>query len=134
MTKIYEEQINTRFLSINRGSENFPLHVFTDGTYRFILNLKELNDFIEAYYLILINKHRQYLRLSFGLKIYQFNCLSFEIYFTPYLFTKRHPGFRTLREQNILFLIYLDEYLLMDSSEENCRIALSKTLTLLCDL
>lgn len=89
-----------------------------DGSYRFILNLKELNEFIptnhfkleaektvrqiitrgcfmtyvdlkDAYYLVPIAKSdRRFLRFIFEKKLYQFTCLPFGLNRAPYTFTK----------------------------------------------
>lgn len=90
----------------------------SDGSNRFIFNLKKLNEFVEtvhfkmedirsarnlisegvymcsvdvkdAYYLISIHKaHRKCLRLKFLGKTYQFTCLPFGLSTSPYVFTK----------------------------------------------
>lgn len=89
-----------------------------NSEYRFILNLKQLNKFIEpqhfkledirsvlsliskrcymgsldlkdAYYHIPIHKdYRKYLRFTFEDKLYEFNCLPFGLCTAPYVFTK----------------------------------------------
>lgn len=94
------------------------LHPKADGTWRFILNLKKLNKFINtihfkledirtatrlmspncymatidlknAYYLLSVEKsYRQYLRFQFLNIIYEFTCLPFGLSTAPYVFTK----------------------------------------------
>jgi hypothetical protein len=89
-----------------------------DGTGRFIINLKELNDFVDsqhfkmedhrlvkqllqkdfymakldlkdAYYLLPIaTQHRKYLRFRFKGQLYEFNCLPFGLCTGPRIFTK----------------------------------------------
>lgn len=89
-----------------------------DGSYRFIINLKDLNQFIDpphfkmedgrtvtklvsqdcymasldlkdAYYLIPIDElDRKYLRFTFNGILYQFTCLPFGLCTAPYVFTK----------------------------------------------
>lgn len=89
-----------------------------DGSSRLILNLKELNEFIEtehfkleddkvasklinqgcfmgklnledAYYLVSVDKEsRRFLRFSFGGTLYEFNCLPFGLNTAPFIFTK----------------------------------------------
>lgn len=103
---------NNQFLS------SFFLRPKPDGTNRFILNLKKLNEFLEpihfkledartsmkliqkncfmatidikdAYYLIPIaESNRKYLRFSFADKIYEFLCLPFGLSTAPFVFTK----------------------------------------------
>ena len=98
-------------------SKNF-LRPKPDGSCRLILNLKELNKFLDtehfklediktvktlvhqgcflasldmkdAYYLIPIEKEsRKFLRFIFMGKIYEFTCLHFGLNIAPYLFTK----------------------------------------------
>ena len=90
----------------------------TDKSYRFILNLKNLNKFIktehfklenhktacnllerncfmckidlkDAYYLVAIDEsHRKYLRFCFLDNVYEFTCLAFGLNITPFIFTK----------------------------------------------
>lgn len=103
-------------------SGQFVSPVFTvpkkDGTYRFILNLKILNEYIvcphfkledhrtvtklifqnawmakidleDAYYMVSVHKsHRKYLRFMFEKELYQYNCLPFGLCTAPRLFTK----------------------------------------------
>ncbi|KAG6438798.1 hypothetical protein O3G_MSEX000234 [Manduca sexta] len=94
------------------------LHPKSDGTWRFILNLKKLNNFIatrhfkledirtatklmtsgcfmatidlkNAYYLLSItNSDRKYLRFLFQGTLYEFTCLPFGLSTAPYVFTK----------------------------------------------
>lgn len=89
-----------------------------DGTYRFILNLKQLNKFIvpvhfkhedgrtasklmfkdcymatldikDAYYLVpIVKEHRKFLRFYCNQDLYEFTCLPFGLCTAPYVFTK----------------------------------------------
>lgn len=89
-----------------------------DGTFRLILNLKKLNEFIstehfkvedwkvakrlitdrdfmatldlkDAYYVVPIKKsHRKYLRFVYEGKMFEFTCLPFGLNVAPYVFTK----------------------------------------------
>lgn len=46
-------------------------------------------DLKDAYYLVPVNKnHREYLKLEFNNKLYQFTCLPFGLSSSPFLFTK----------------------------------------------
>lgn len=89
----------------------------SDGSFRFILNLKKLNDFIHtdhfkledirtaiklssgdfmakldlqnAYFLVPIAEgSRKLLRFIFKDQLYEFNCLPFDLSTAPYIFTK----------------------------------------------
>lgn len=94
------------------------LHPKSDGTWRFILNLKKLNKFIKtvhfkledgrtamrlmtpgcfmatvdlknAYYLLPVNKSdRKYLRFQYQDTLFEFTCLPFGLSTAPYVFTK----------------------------------------------
>lgn len=89
-----------------------------DGSSRFIINLRKLNEFIDtcrfkmedirsvkslltqgaymcsidlkdAYFLVPIHiKHRKYLRFKFKNKLFQFTCLPFGLSTSPYIYTK----------------------------------------------
>ncbi len=103
-------------------SGQFVSPVFTvpkkDGSHRFILNLKKLNEFIDcphfkledyrtvtklifpnawmakidledAYYMVSVHKsHRKYLRFLFENELYEYNCLPFGLCTAPRIFTK----------------------------------------------
>lgn len=103
---------------INQFLSSYFLRRKPNGDYRFILNLKKLNAFLEAphfkiedlktalklithncfmstidmqdaYFLIPISKkHRKYLRFSFDGRLYEFNCMPFGLSIAPYIFTK----------------------------------------------
>lgn len=90
----------------------------SDGTYRFILNLKKFNNFMhtdhfklediklaanllhpsdfmckldlkDAFFLVSVNgKYRKYLRFSYNNKLWQFTCLPFGLCSCPFIFTK----------------------------------------------
>lgn len=89
-----------------------------DGTHRFILNLKKLNQYIktyhfkyedmkvatkliskndfmisldlqDAFFMVSVHKnYRKYLRFEFNNKTYEFSCLPFGLSTSPYIFTK----------------------------------------------
>ena len=69
-------------------------------------------------------KSRKFVRFQWGKKIYQFLCLCFGLGPAPRLFTKlRKVPMTHLRRLNIRLIIYLDEILIMGSSEEEILMA-----------
>lgn len=106
----------------NVGPDQFVSGIFSipknDGSHRFILNLKNLNKFVEtshfkledirtvckllsrndfmctidlknAYYLVPINStDKKYLRYEFNNKLYEYNCLAMGLNTAPFVFTK----------------------------------------------
>lgn len=107
---------------VKNGENQFISPIFTvpkkDGSARFILNLKALNEFLlcphfkledyrtvsklifknawlakldleDAYYMVPIHKdHRRYLRFTFDNSTYQYRCLPFGLCTAPRIFTK----------------------------------------------
>lgn len=133
-----------------------------NGDYRFILNLKKLNQYITAphfkmeniktalkllsrnsymtaldlqdgYLLIPIHKNsRKLLRFSYKNELYEFNALPFGLSVAPYIFTKiLKPVIEKLRLYNILLVVYLDDFLLISESRENCLRDMHTTKNLL---
>lgn len=119
---------------------------------RFILNLKQLNHYIQAphfkmedtrtvtrlfqkdnfaatidlkdaYYLIPVQEEcRKYLRFSFEGKLYEFTCLPNGLASAPYMFTKLlKPVIKFLRSNGIIVVSYLDDFLILGSSEQECH-------------
>ena len=128
-----------------------------DGPSRFILNLEKLNKFLqnehfkmdyrtvrrlmtpkcyfgsidkEAYNLIPIQwKHRKYLRYVWDGKLYEFTCLPFGLSSGPRLFTKiLKPVTAWLRTHGVTMVVYLDDILILESTERSCELALFKTI------
>lgn len=128
------------------------LHPKPDGSWRFILNLKKLNNFVNtvhfkledvrtavklmtpgcymatidlknAYYLLSVKQsHRKYLRFIFKGKLYEFTCLPFGLNTAPYVFTKiMKPVIYHLRSLGLLSCIFLDDLILIDSTNEKCK-------------
>uniref|UniRef100_A0A1Y1N1R8 Reverse transcriptase domain-containing protein n=2 Tax=Photinus pyralis TaxID=7054 RepID=A0A1Y1N1R8_PHOPY len=137
----------------------------SDGTSRLILNLKNLNKYIntshfkmedwrtvscllrrnmfmatldikDAYYHIPIHKDsRKFLRFLFKGQLYEFTCLPFGLCTAPLIFTKiLKPIFGRLRSKGLLSVTYLDDFLLLGDSYENCSLNVSSTRSLLCEL
>lgn len=122
-----------------------------NGKKRFILILKELNEFLvvthfkiedariacklirkksyaatidlkHAYYLLPIHEsYRKYLRFSFDGVLYEFTCLPFGLSSAPHTFTKlMRPVIESLRANKIECVNYLDDFLILGSSESEC--------------
>lgn len=113
-----KKAIETCKNSKNQFLSSYFLIQKPDGSYRFILNLKRLNEFIfaehfklediktainlvspgdfmahidlqDAYFLVPVHKKsRKYLRFEFSGKLYQFTCLPFGLNVSPRIFTK----------------------------------------------
>lgn len=110
------------------------------GGYRFILNLKYLNEYIEhphfkmnyyrigstlkeAYLLILIHrKFRNFLRFNYRTKIFEFNRLEFNgLNIAPFIFTKlMKPVLTILSLKGIICSAYLDDFIIIVSSLSEC--------------
>lgn len=155
---IYEQQLNS-LCKIGAISEcisepgeflsPYFLRVKPNGSYRFILNLKQLNVFIEAphfkledyrsvtrlltcnsklanidlkdaYYLISIHKkYRKYLRFKFNGKLFQFNCLPFGLNIAPWLFTKLLKPVITLLRQQSIMCVIYLDDILIMGSSKS---------------
>lgn len=120
----------------------------SSGGYRFILNLRNLNTFLnpphfkledyrtvsklvfkdcflckidlkDAYYSIAVAKaYRKYLRFSFNNQLFEFKTLPMGLSTAPYVFTKlMKPVVAKLRAQGIVCVVYLDDLLLISSSQ-----------------
>ncbi|XP_057333596.1 uncharacterized protein LOC130672847 [Microplitis mediator] len=153
---IEAEEVLGQFLS------PFFLVPKSDGQQRFILNLKELNNFIDAehfkledlrsacslleqgifmgtidlkdaYFLISVWKpHRKFLRFIFNGKIFEFVCLPFGLCTCPLTFTKLlKPVINYLRSKGWLSVVYLDDFLCLGHSVNDCSENLTQTIELL---
>lgn len=136
-----------------------------NGKMRFILNLKQLNKFIDtqhfkledlrtalklvskdcfmakldlkdAYFLIKIHPdHRKYLRFVWNQTLYEFHVLPFGLSTAPYVFTKvMKPVAKLLRRTGLLSTVYLDDWLLIGQSFEDCLENVEQTKSLLTAL
>ncbi|XP_034944884.1 uncharacterized protein [Chelonus insularis] len=150
------EEVPGQFLS------PFFLVPKTDGQQRFILNLKDLNKFInvehfeledlrsacnlldrdifmgtidlkDVYFLIPVWKlHRKFLRFVVQGKLYEFVCLPFGLCTCPLTFTKvLKPVLNYLRLEGFLSVIYLDDFLCLGHSVEECMENLHHAINLL---
>lgn len=93
-------------------------------------------DLEDSYFLIPVSTlHRKYLRFSFRGKIFEFCALPFGLSSAPYIFTKLlKPLATVLREKGFLSVIYLDDFLLIGDTLQECRRNVEETLRLLNSL
>lgn len=136
----------------------------SNGKLRFILNLKNLNKFIDtqhfkledlrttvkllskdcfmgtldlkdAYFLIKIHENsKKYLRFYYD-ELYEFNVLPFGLNTAPCVFTKiMKPVVKLLRSVGHLSTIYLDDLILIGDSYESCSKNIIDTSNLLTSL
>lgn len=137
----------------------------SDGKFRFILNLKSFNKFVDnrhfkmedyrtatklmsrdcfmacvdlkdAYFLI--NMHdssKKYLRFKFEQQTYEFQCLPFGLSSAPYIFTKLlKPVVSFLRDKGLFIVNYLDDFLCLGNSYDDCLNCVNETVNLLTNL
>jgi len=132
----------------------------SDGTFRYILNLKKLNEFIQtkhfkledgrtaariisknnflanldlenAYFLIPVDESSsKYLRFIFQGQCFEFLCLSFGLNVAPQVFTKILKPV-VKQLRNITSVIYLDDILLIGSSRQACAENIKVSISLL---
>lgn len=79
-------------------------------------------DLKDAYYSIpMHSEHRKYLRFAWKNQLYEFTCVPFGLSAAPYCFTKLlKPVLCILRQNNILCVNYLDDFLILGESYEQC--------------
>lgn len=107
--------------------------------YRTALRLIQENMFFatidikDAYYTLPIEKsYRKYLRFYHNQVLYEFTCLPFGLSTAPYCFTKiMKPIITFMRENGILCVNYLDDFLILGHSKEECRNSVCFTTSLL---
>ncbi|CAD6208818.1 GSCOCG00003625001-RA-CDS, partial [Cotesia congregata] len=90
-------------------------------------------DLKDAYFLIPVCEiHRKFLRFTFNGKIYEFICLPFGLCTCPLTFTKLlKPVINYLRLKGFLSIVYLDDFLCLGDSIEECSENLWQTIKLL---
>lgn len=90
-------------------------------------------DLKDAYYLIPIAEcSKKYLRFRFNNSIYEFNCLPFRLNTAPYVFTKvMCPVIILLRSYGYTSVIYLDDILFIENTEQKCKESVQQTIYLL---
>lgn len=80
-------------------------------------------DLKDAYYLVSIKpSHRKYLRFTWENTIYEFLCLPFGLASAPLVFTKlMKPVISSLRKQGLLSVVFLDDFLLIGHTYQDCQ-------------
>ena len=92
-------------------------------------------DLTDAYYSIPIDiESRKFLRFSFMVRLYQFNCLPFGASIGPLIFTKLRPVMQTLRTEGFRLVNFLDDFLCLGESREECLRNMQETTGLLVGL
>lgn len=93
-------------------------------------------DLKDAYFLVSINKHhRKMLRFEWKSQLYEFNVLCFGICTAPFVFTKlMKPVLKYLRSQGLISVNYLDDFLLVGQSYDECVYNVSTTMNTLHSL
>ena len=87
-------------------------------------------DLTDAYYLIPVREEdRKFLRFYFEGVLYEFNCLPFGLSSAPYVFTKiLKPLFAKLRAEGFKSVVYLDDFLVLGDSRDDCSLNVRKTV------
>ena len=90
-------------------------------------------DLKDGYFLIPVHKkHKKYLRFSFRGVLYEFNAIPFGLSTAPYLFTKLvKPVVAWLRQKGFKSVVYLDDFLMIGTSREECSENARETKNLL---
>nr|CAH7765682.1 unnamed protein product [Callosobruchus chinensis] len=93
-------------------------------------------DLKNAYYLIAIDKsYRKFLRFRFDGVLYEYNCMPFGINCAPFVFTKlMKPLLAFLRGKGLPSVVYLDDFLLLGRTMEDCKRNVTITAKLLQEL
>ncbi|XP_066590166.1 uncharacterized protein [Prorops nasuta] len=96
-------------------------------SYMAIIDLKD------AYFSIPVEEtSRKYLRFRFRKKLYEFNCMPFGLSTAPYTFTKlMKPVIENLRSKGFVFVVYLDDFLLLGGTKRECEQNVKETKQLL---
>ncbi|XP_063984940.1 uncharacterized protein LOC135166543 [Diachasmimorpha longicaudata] len=109
---------------------------------RAAMNLLSPNDFMgtvdlqDAYFVVPIYKHhRKFLKFEFERTHFEFTCLPFGLCTSPYIFTKiMKPVVNVLRLKGFLLVLYLDDFLFMNSAKDTCKLQIPKASKFLEDL
>ena len=90
-------------------------------------------DLKDAYFLIAMHEtSKKYLRFKFEQQTYEFQCLPFGLSSAPYIFTKLlKPVVSLLRSEGFFIVNYLDDFLCLGNSYDECLNCVTKTMDLL---
>lgn len=107
--------------------------------YRSVKNIVTPNLFMasvdlqDAYFTISVNKeHRKYLRFIFEDDLYEFTCVPFGLSTAPFLFTKiLKPLMQFLRTKGLMSINYLDDFLLLGYTKEECLNNIHVTISII---
>lgn len=103
------------------------INLISEQAYLASLDLKD------AYFLVPIaNRHRRYLRFRFLGKTYEYKCLPFGLSTAPFVFTKlMKPLLSHLRGRGFISVLYIDDFLLIGQTYEDCLENIRETRRLL---
>jgi len=129
--------LNLRELNTYLSSPHFKLE-----DWRTVIRLMLLGsqmatlDLEDAYLLVPIEEqHRKYLRFQWRSTTYEYTALPFGLSTAPYIFTKiMRPVISYLRQRGFQSVIYLDDFLFLGSSPEECQANVNASLNLLLSL
>ncbi|KAJ8918504.1 hypothetical protein NQ315_015209 [Exocentrus adspersus] len=123
------KQLNAYIRTCHFKMENArtAIRLIQKGTYGATIDLKD------AYYLLPIHESsRKFLRFHFSGCLYQFTCLPFGLSSAPFTFTKLlKPVVQKIRSQGIMCVNYLDDFLLLGKSQQDCSRHVQLTISLL---
>lgn len=90
-------------------------------------------DLKDAYLLIPIDKnYKKYLRFQFNNQLYEYCCLPFGLCTAPLVFTKIiRPIVANLRSKGFLSVVYIDDFLLLGDTFQDCKKNIKTTCKLL---
>lgn len=93
-------------------------------------------DLEDAYLLVPMHPScRKFLRFQLKNKVYEFTFLPFSLAVAPYIFTNiLRPVFRSLREEGFQSIVYLDDFLFLSASQEDCKNNVQAFIELLSSL
>lgn len=91
--------------------------ILSHGSYMATIDLKD------AYYLVPMHQNsKKFLRFMWEKKIFEFQCLPFGLCTAPWVFTKlMKPIASHFRSQGWMSVVYLDDWLLIGESYEQCQ-------------